>query len=69
MDNMIGQIERLRDEILKATPNARLRYEVRLREMIYDVERSGHRVPVKIKQLHSDLLNEAIEAQFDNMPV
>ena len=37
--------------------------------LIATMNEKGIPVPAEIQDLHDDLVNESIEAQFDNMPV
>ena len=63
------EFERLRHQIAQADSEIRHRYEPQVRRMMERMVASGEAVPGPIKRLHKKLLCEAIEAQFDNMPV
>lgn len=41
----------------------------RLHALLHDMEVIGTRVPPRLRQLDHDLLDEAVEAQFDNLPI
>jgi hypothetical protein len=62
-------LELLVKEIEAADAVNRPSYEPRLSRMIDEMEAQGERVPARVKCLHEELVNEKIEAQFDNMPV
>ncbi len=54
----------------KACPrNRRYHLQPRLEEVIRNIQVRGEAVPAEARQLHKKLVDEAIEAQFDNMPV
>ena len=64
-----AELDRLQT-LIHATPTAtRYRLEPQLRKVIASLRSEGHAVPARIKALHTALLAEAIEAEFDNMPV
>ena len=52
-----------------SNPDTRHKLEPQLRRMIARLHDEGIAVPDETKSLHELLLCEAIEAQFDNMPV
>ncbi|MET4102112.1 hypothetical protein ABIE58_001540 [Roseovarius sp. MBR-78] len=63
------ELDRLQALIGAETPDARYRHEPRLRHVIARLREEGRAVPERIRALHAVLLSEAIEAEFDNMPV
>lgn len=67
----IGQshIEVLANEVRKASAMRRLELQPKFSRMIADMQRSGQPVPARLRNLHEQLLEEAIEARFDNLPV
>ena len=69
MSQMVKALDELIKEIDAADATDRAAFEPRLSRMIEDVEASGEPVPAGVKCLHEELVNEKIEAQFDNMPV
>jgi len=69
MTKLTEDLERLRDRILAADPEDRLRYQPRIAALIAEMDAAGAPVPTGIRDLCDDLANDAIEAQFDNMPV
>jgi hypothetical protein len=69
MTNLHAELDRLQTLIGAAAPDTRYRLEPHLRDAITRLRCEGHAVPARIKALHQTLLSEAIEAEFDNMPV
>jgi len=69
MTQLDSELDRLQTLIGADTPETRHRHEPRLRRAIARLREEGHAVPERIKALHATLLSEAIEAEFDNMPV
>lgn len=64
-----AELDRLQALIGATAPDRRYRHEPQLREVIARLRGEGRAVPDRIKELHQLLLSEAIEAEFDNMPV
>lgn len=62
-------LDELVKEIESAQAEARLEFEARLARLIEDMEANGEGVPAAAKGLHEELVNEKIEAQFDNLPI
>jgi len=62
-------LDALVTEIESAQAEARLEFEARLARLIEDMEANGEVVSAAAKGLHEDLVNEKIEAQFDNLPI
>lgn len=69
MTNTHTELDRLEHKIAQANPDTRHMLEPQLRRMIEQLHEQGMAVPDETKDLHELLLCEAIEAQFDNMPV
>ncbi|WP_294621121.1 hypothetical protein [uncultured Roseovarius sp.] len=69
MSQSLKALAQLVEEIEAADAKDRPAFEPRLSRMIDDVEAGGEIVPARVKCLHEELVNEKIEAQFDNMPV
>jgi hypothetical protein len=64
-----AELDRLQTLIGAAGPEERHHHEPQLRRAIARLREQGCVVPARIKALHATLLSEAIEAEFDNMPV
>lgn len=69
MTHLNAELDRLESLIGAAAPETRYRHEPQVRRVITRLREDGHAVPERIKALHATLLSEAIEAEFDNMPV
>lgn len=61
--------ERLADEITSASSGARLDLQPKFRQALKRLAEAGSPVPARMRNLDAALLDEAIEARFDNMPV
>lgn len=69
MTSLKTQLERLQHQIKQTECNSRYRYQHQLGRLISQAEERGEIVPSGIRGLNEELMTEAIEAQFDNMPV
>jgi hypothetical protein len=69
MTYLTSELDRLQTLVRAAAPDTRYTLEPQLRNVIASLRNEGHAVPARIKTLHETLLSEAIEAEFDNMPV
>lgn len=69
MTTLSEDIKRLHDRILQTDADTRYRFQPRLAEAIVELDRAGAPVPPRIRNLNDELLNDAIEARFDNLPV
>jgi len=61
--------ESLEAEIARANSMTRISLQPRLQKFLTHLESDGIRVPLRLKKLNAELIDEAIEARFDNMPV
>ena len=61
--------ETLEAEIQRASATARISLQPRLQKVLTHLEADGVRVPRRLKKLNADLIDEVVEARFDNMPV
>ncbi|WP_306113628.1 MULTISPECIES: hypothetical protein [unclassified Roseovarius] len=69
MSNFDTRLDLLIHKIKQESPSARFRLQPQLGRLIVEMEAQGSKVQRRTKLLNEELLNEAIEAQFDNMPV
>lgn len=69
MSTLTEDLNRLHDRILDADPDSRQKFLPSLNEMIERLEAAGEAVPAGARDLQDELTADAIEAQFDNMPV
>jgi len=69
MTDLTQQLEKLHDRILDADADTRYLFQPQLSVLVEQLDDHGVRVPAGIRALEEELRAEAIEAQFDNMPV
>lgn len=69
MIDLKAEIDTIQSLVDQADPDTRFRHEPELRHMIERLRANDVAVPADVKRLHQILLSEAIEAQFDNLPV
>jgi len=69
MSNLQNEIDRLQRQIEQTDINTRFYYQPPLRNLMNELETRGEKIPAELKHLHAQLLNEAIEDLFENMPV
>lgn len=69
MPELSRELESLHALILKTPVPERCALQPALDDLIARMERAGIKVPVAIRSLNDELCDEAIEAQFENMPV
>ena len=56
-------------EIARASGAKRLQLQPKLARFLSSMERDGIAVPKRLKKLNADLIDEVVEARFDNMPI
>ncbi len=59
----------LLQEIATANSALRLQLQPQLTRMVDEMQKAGAPVPAEMRNLNEQLLEEAIEARFDNLPV
>lgn len=69
MTSLRDEVDRLQLAIGQADPITRYKHEPDLRHAMDRLRANDVAVPEQVKRLHQILLSEAIEAEFDNMPV
>ena len=69
MTSLRSELDRLEHQIARSSLASRHQYQPQLRKLIQRMEENGAQVPPSARRLHAELVCEAIEAQFDNMPV
>ena len=67
--DLTSHAKTLEAEISRASGAARISLQPRLESLLSDLESHGVRVPRRLKALNAELIDEVIEARFDNMPV
>lgn len=60
---------KLKDAISKCPESERYLMQPKLDDVIRRLKAEGAPIPVEVRQLNSELQAEAVEAQFDNVPV
>ncbi|WP_135501968.1 hypothetical protein [Roseovarius aestuariivivens] len=68
-NTFLQEIKRLQHQILDLGEAERYRLQPRLAGLLGQMRDAGEPIPAKLRRLNDELLDEAIEAQFDNMPV
>ena len=69
---MTDKLQNLKDlvaEIEAAEPDAKIGFQKALSALVDEIEEAGGEVAPEVLSLRDELVNEVIEAQFDNMPV
>jgi len=56
-------------EIAQASPEKRQRLQPEFNRILARLKAEGVRIPNHLRELDAELLDEMIEARFDNMPV
>lgn len=56
-------------KIRQCDPATRYRHQPELQSLISRRIQAGDDVPARVRCLNSELVSEAVEARFDNMPV
>jgi len=69
MTALTSELSALHRQILRESAARRYYHQPRLARLIERMEARGESVPSDIRCLNEELVNDAIEAQFDNMPV
>jgi len=62
-------VTRLEAEILAGDANTRRALQPKLHNILSDLKSQGREIPARLRALDQALMDEAIETQFDNMPV
>lgn len=66
---LLEEIKLVRRQIRDLEAADRYRLQPRLAGLLGQLRTAGQPVPSELRRLNDELLDEAIEAQFDNMPV
>lgn len=61
--------ENLEERICSARGDVRLALQPQFSHVLSRLNRHGAKVPARMRNLDAALIDEVIEAQFDNMPV
>lgn len=66
---LLATTETLEARILKASRANRWSMQPQLQRMLHNLEADGVPVPRRLKRLNAVLIEEQIEARFDNLPI
>ncbi|MGD9862627.1 MAG: hypothetical protein AB7S99_05385 [Pseudodonghicola sp.] len=66
---LVSEAEQLEQKLAGACATRRLEIQPQLSLVLARLQGDGHRVPQRLRRLEAMLTQEAVEAQFDNMPV
>ncbi len=69
IDELQLRAEHLEERISAAKAETRIALQPQFSSVLSKIAAEGARVPRRMRQLDAALLDEAIEARFDNMPV
>ena len=69
IQNLMKTAEKLEQTISGASGADRLELQPEFCRLMDQLEAEGAEVPPKLRNLEAALLDEAIEAQFDNLPL
>ena len=69
MSELKDSLDALEAEIAATEPGLRHVFQARLHKLIEELKQNGEEVSLRMLELDEELTNDAIEAQFDNMPV
>ena len=65
----MASIAALEEQIKAARGQERLRLKPQVQAVIRQLKRDGTRVPSRLRNLNEALIQEEIEAKFDNLPL
>ncbi|MDQ7071156.1 MAG: hypothetical protein Q9M48_10540 [Rhodobacterales bacterium] len=68
-NEIIGQIERLERDISAANPQELLVLQPEFHSFLRDLSGKGYEIPARLRNLDKDLEDDAVESQFDNLPI
>jgi len=66
---LISDAEAMAKTIRGADSDERLKLQAHFGRLLQEIERAGIELPSRLRNLHEQLLEEAIEARFDNLPI
>jgi hypothetical protein len=65
----MASIAALEEQVKAARGQERLRFKPQIQAVIRQLKRDGTRVPSRLRNLNEALIQEEIEAKFDNLPL
>lgn len=66
---VISHADELAQKIRASSPDDRLKLQPEFGRVLQELEQNGAAIPARLRNLHEQLLEEAIEARFDNLPI
>lgn len=66
---LVSHADDMAMRIKEASPDQRLAMQPEFGRVLQELEQAGTTIPARLRNLHEQLLEEAIEAQFDNLPI
>lgn len=66
---LVSHADEMAAIIREASPEVRLEMQAHFGRVLQELEQAGTVIPGRLRNLHEQLLEEAIEARFDNFPV
>jgi hypothetical protein len=69
IEELKRRAENLEQKIARAEPQDRLNLQPQFAKLIARLKAEGEAVPVRMRRLDAVLVEEVIEARFDNLPV
>ncbi len=69
MKDILKRLDELKAQITAAAEMDRLAFEPEVTRLVAQLDEQHETVPQDIRNLADELMREAIEARFDNMPV
>lgn len=67
--DLFATAKTLEKQIGMAPKSRRLALQPQFSKVLHELKLRGDQVPARMRDLESELTDEAIEARFDNMPV
>ncbi|MGE4326979.1 MAG: hypothetical protein AB7E21_12875 [Pseudodonghicola sp.] len=67
--DLVQAAERLEKNLTGACAKTRLRLQPEFSQVLSRLQEKGQDVPTRLRRLERALTDEALEAQFDNMPI
>lgn len=67
--DLLNTAQQLEDRIATANDRSRIALQPEFHQVLHKLRKSGAKIPQRLRTLDAVLCEEAVEAQFDNMPV
>ena len=63
------QVHLLQEKISHASTADRIKLQPSVQKMVDSIMARGHKVPLGLSRINADLIDEAFDDRFDNMPL